>query len=56
MDIDSEAGRRETEAQQALFERFDGKLPAELERQRQALDARLAKAPKIWRVETPVDA
>ncbi|MDP6516846.1 MAG: phosphoenolpyruvate carboxykinase (GTP), partial [Alphaproteobacteria bacterium] len=50
MDIDCEAGRREAEAQRALFEKFEDRLPPQLEVQRQALADRLAELPNMWRL------
>ena len=52
MDIDRKAAQDEVDDQQELFDSFDKKLPAEMEKQREAFRARLADAPDVWRVET----
>ena len=50
MDINCEAGMQEADAQKELFDRFEDRLPPELEVQRLALAARLDQSPKVWRV------
>ncbi|MCH8860955.1 MAG: phosphoenolpyruvate carboxykinase (GTP) [Proteobacteria bacterium] len=50
MEIDREAGRREAEDQLELFQRFEGRLPAEMEVQRQKQKARFDSAPEVWRL------
>ncbi len=47
MDVDPVAWRAEVEAQKQLFEQFGDRLPREMERQRQALLARLDAAPEV---------
>ncbi|MAF49487.1 MAG: phosphoenolpyruvate carboxykinase (GTP) [Rhodospirillales bacterium] len=50
MDIERAGGAEEAEAQKELFDRFDDRLPPEMEAQRQALAERLQSAPEVWRV------
>jgi phosphoenolpyruvate carboxykinase (GTP) len=49
MDLAREDGSREAETQKELFESFAGRLPEEMEAQRQALLSDMANAPDIWR-------
>ena len=50
MDIDRDAGQREAASQAALFERFEDRLPPQMEAQRQALVRRLDAVSEVWRV------
>ena len=57
MDIEREAGMREADDQQELFDSFEDHLPPEMETQRDAFRERLAAAPTVWRVgEQPTAA
>ena len=49
MNVDREKGVTEAESQKELFDKFEERLPVELESQRQALMERLSKAPSLWR-------
>ncbi|MDE0781063.1 MAG: phosphoenolpyruvate carboxykinase (GTP) [Alphaproteobacteria bacterium] len=49
MDLAREDGSREAETQKELFDSFAGRLPEEMEAQRQALLSDMADAPDIWR-------
>ena len=51
MDIISDQGRQEAEAQKELFDSFDDHLPSAMEDQRQAQLKRFQSAPDIWRIE-----
>ncbi len=51
MEVNRAEGLAEAEDQKNLFEKFGGRLPKELEEQRQALKSRLDAAPEIWRLE-----
>jgi phosphoenolpyruvate carboxykinase (GTP) len=51
MEVDRAAAKAEAEDQGKHFGQFGDRLPAELEKQRQALIQRLSKAPEVWRLE-----
>ena len=51
MQVERDAAIAEAEDQTAHFAKFGDRLPPEMEKQRQALIARLKKAPDVWRVE-----
>ena len=50
MNIEREKGIAEADAQSDLFDRFEDRLPQELEAQREALKKRLENAPPVWQV------
>jgi len=50
MDIERAGGAEEAEALKEYFERFEDRLPPEMEAQRQALEKRMQTAPEIWHV------
>jgi phosphoenolpyruvate carboxykinase (GTP) len=46
--IDKAEAKREAADQRKFFDKFGARLPAEMERQRQAFAARLEQAPDVW--------
>ena len=48
MNIEREKGIAEADAQSDLFDRFEDRLPQEMEAQREALKKRLENAPPVW--------
>ena len=51
MQVEREAALAEAEDQKAHFGKFGGRLPPQMEKQRQELIERLKKAPEVWRLE-----
>ena len=51
MQVEREAALAEADDQKAHFGKFGGRLPPQMEKQRQELIERLKKAPEIWRLE-----
>jgi phosphoenolpyruvate carboxykinase (GTP) len=51
MQVERTAAKAEAEDQKEHFAKFGARLPPEMEKQRQMLIERLAKAPEIWRLE-----
>ncbi len=51
MQVERTAAKAEAEDQKEHFAKFGARLPSEMEKQRQMLIERLAKAPEIWRLE-----
>ena len=51
MNINRQAGKREVQEIKSYFETFEDRLPAEMEEQRMAFDARLDNSPELWRVD-----